>query len=657
MKKQSSRWLLAALSPVALAASIGHAQTGPLASLPDTVVTASRIPEDPSLLPIGVQVITGDQIRAAGVTNARDAIRWLGGVVGRSDTQSGREPPLDLRGFGETAASNTVILVDGVRQNEGDMNPTVLSWVPVDSIERIEIVRGSGAVLHGEGATAGVIHIITAKGLAEPGGSVSLAMGSNATRDARLSLNTSANAWRYQIHANAFDTDNHRQSFNTRERNVLGRATWSDADALLSVQVGGQSSSGNQPGGLTPADFLTRPQFAYNRNDTSRSELQNLLVSAELPVGAWRVAADINHRRADTSARVPSFFGFSSDTQTASSRGGVRAWRNYDLAGLTLRSLAGLDAETWEQTITSNFGDANVKQDSTALYVRQEAESRLAGVKGFVGVRRTVSDREALGTLLGTGGLTGGNTSWELGAAKRAGSGEFFTKTGTSFRLPNASEYTCFDGDLCQLSLLRPQTSKDFELGYRWASNADTTTNASVRYYLNELKNEIGFIKNPAELFGSNRNFDPTRRDGVEIEAKTRLSARTEAAVQYARRRAVFTSGDFRGSDIPLVARQSVTARWSYRQSDTQQWLLITHWVSSQRIGDDYANLSAQRVPSYALVNVRYNHRVAAWTFSASVNNALDRAYYSYRTNVDDSKKSVYPEAGRTFLVSAQRRF
>lgn len=200
MKKYQVRGLLAALSQAAWAFAV-PAQTASAQSLTETVVTAARIPEDATLLPLGVQVITAEQIRAAGLTTARDAIRWLGGVVSKSDTLTGREPALDLRGFGETAASNTVILVDGVRQNEGDMNPTILAWVPIESIERIEIVRGSGAVLHGEGATAGVINIITAKGLTEPGGSVSLALGSNAMRDARLSLSTSSGAWRYQVQA------------------------------------------------------------------------------------------------------------------------------------------------------------------------------------------------------------------------------------------------------------------------------------------------------------------------------------------------------------------------------------------------------------------------------------------------------------------------
>mgnify|MGYP000199181122 FL=1 len=125
------------------------AQTVSTSTNSETVITAGRIPQDPFLLPQGVTVITAQDIQTSGVTNANEAIRLLGGVIGRIDTSGGRNQTLDLRGFGETAANNVVILIDGVRQNEGDSGSANLAWIPLTSIERIEIVRGSGAALHG----------------------------------------------------------------------------------------------------------------------------------------------------------------------------------------------------------------------------------------------------------------------------------------------------------------------------------------------------------------------------------------------------------------------------------------------------------------------------------------------------------------------------
>ena len=169
----------------ALPFSFGVVWAQPATVLEEVVVTATRVPTDPRLMPQGVVVITAGEIRAAGVATANEAIRWLGGVVGRVDTTGGRDQTLDLRGFGEAAGSNLVYLVDGVRQNEGDSTGAALSWIPIDSIERIEIMRGNGSVLYGEGATGGVIHIITHKGLSDPGGSAGVTLGTHSTRDLR----------------------------------------------------------------------------------------------------------------------------------------------------------------------------------------------------------------------------------------------------------------------------------------------------------------------------------------------------------------------------------------------------------------------------------------------------------------------------------------
>ena len=91
------------------------------------VISATRMPQDPRLLPQGVQIITAKEIQESGSATANEAIRWIGGVPGRIDTAGGRDQTLDLRGFGATASSNVVILVDGVRQNEGDSSGGGLS--------------------------------------------------------------------------------------------------------------------------------------------------------------------------------------------------------------------------------------------------------------------------------------------------------------------------------------------------------------------------------------------------------------------------------------------------------------------------------------------------------------------------------------------------
>lgn len=619
--------------------------------VPEIQITSYRTPQTLELQSQAVDVITAKDIKTSGATTVRDAIRWLGGVVTRTDTSTGREPVLDLRGFGETASSNTVILVDGVRQNEGDMSGTTLSWIPVSSIERIEILRGSGAVLYGEGATAGVINIITNKSADAASHFASLTLGSFGTHDARIGINTASGPWRFQVHANSFDSDNHRQSYETKQRSALARATWSESDVTWSVQLGGQTSRNQQPGGLTPSDFETRPDFAYKTTDQNRSDMSNLLLSAELPLGAWRMAIDVNHRSSQQDADLKSS-NYVSDTKTAATRAGLRGWHEFSLGTQRHRFLIGVDTEQWSQTDANTYGGTRIEQESKAVYARHEIGFSEQGLKVFGGARRTESLRNSTGSAIGS--LDQPNTSWEIGAAKNLGfQNEIFLSAGTSFRLPNANEFSCFDGEYCPVNtanLLRAQTSRDVELGYRQNFNAGRW---SLRYYRHDLTDEIGYV--PSQF--ANINFDPTRRDGLELDVKARLGKAVDLGFQYALRHAYFRDGINAGKDIPLVPSQTLTARLAYEVSSTQQLQFSTQVVSSQRIGDDFSNASLLKIPGYGIMNLRFSQKFNAWTLAAEVRNIADRAYYNYRTRVSAASKSVYPEAGRAFYLTAQHDF
>jgi iron complex outermembrane receptor protein len=88
-----------------------------------------------------------------------------GGLQVTDVTGNGRSYRVDLRGFGETAQSNTLVLVDGRRINQADLSGTDWTLIPLDRVKRVEIIRGArGSVLYGDNASGGVINIITKEG-------------------------------------------------------------------------------------------------------------------------------------------------------------------------------------------------------------------------------------------------------------------------------------------------------------------------------------------------------------------------------------------------------------------------------------------------------------------------------------------------------------
>ena len=644
----------AALSLAALAACSSFAQNTP--ALDTVVVTATRTPQDPKSVAAGVTVIDAAAIRSIGASSVNEAIRWLAGVSGRSSTAGGSDHTLDLRGFGETAGSNLVILVDGVRQNEGDFSGSRLSWLPMDSVQRIEVLRGNAAVLYGDGATGGVINVVTSQGLDAAGARASLAVGSNSLRQARASMSGEADAWHWQVSASALDADNHRNNFDRSERSGVARLTWENEGTLLTARLGVLSSEGGLPGGLTPVEAASTPWATFKPLDRSEQDATNALLGAEFDVADWRVALDVSRRSSDVYSNFVSD-SYSSQVDITSLRQSARAWRSYKVSGLSLRTLAGMDWEKWDSTRDNkaSWGDsvAQIRQQSRAAYVRQEVAGAGGNWNAFVGVRRTLAERSAAGAQGGR--IDPDNTSWEVGSVHSlAQAGEVYWRWGTSFRLPNVDEFSCYVGyGSCSagtVSLLKPQTSRDLELGWR---RKDASGSQAVRVYRSALRNELGL---DATQF-NNINYDPTRRQGVEAEVNWKWSQDTEVGAVLNLRSARFSEGAYAGKTVPMVSGETLTLQWRHKLNERQSLSWLTQLQSSQRVAGDLTNSCADRVGGFRVSRVRYAHLVGDWEWALTVNNVFDRQYVNYRTRCNPNSRSVYPEAGRTWLMSVQRSF
>jgi len=128
------------------------------------VVTATRFPELASGASSNISVITRAEIERSPARSIPDLLKTVAGLDVRPLYGSmGIDATVDIRGTGETAGSNTLILIDGQRLNPVDMGSIKWETIPLSVIRQIEIVRGSGSVLYGDRAAAGVINIITDK--------------------------------------------------------------------------------------------------------------------------------------------------------------------------------------------------------------------------------------------------------------------------------------------------------------------------------------------------------------------------------------------------------------------------------------------------------------------------------------------------------------
>jgi len=150
------------------------------------VTSVSRKEEKKSETGAAIFVITQEDIRRSGATNIPDLLRLAPGVdVARVDANRWA---ISIRGFNDLHADKVLVLIDGRSVYTPSFSGTFwdLVDVPLEDIERIEVIRGPGGTVWGANAVNGVINIITMSAVATQGGLISAGGGSQDHADALL---------------------------------------------------------------------------------------------------------------------------------------------------------------------------------------------------------------------------------------------------------------------------------------------------------------------------------------------------------------------------------------------------------------------------------------------------------------------------------------
>ncbi len=126
------------------------------------VVSATRFETSIDTAPVNVTTITSDDITRSNSTTLSDVLKTQAGInVTNLFGISGSKAKVDMGGFGGSGGQNTLVLLNGRRLNDVDLQGANLAAIPLDSIAQIEIVHGSSTVLYGDNAVSGVINIVT----------------------------------------------------------------------------------------------------------------------------------------------------------------------------------------------------------------------------------------------------------------------------------------------------------------------------------------------------------------------------------------------------------------------------------------------------------------------------------------------------------------
>ena len=655
----------------------------------NVVVTATRFPDQYLDKPVNMTVITREQIENSGAKTVPDLLsRQSGFGIRDLFGNNASSTSVDLRGFGASADQNTLILVDGRRVSDIDLSGVQWSAIPVSAIERIEIVRGGGAVLYGEGAVAGVVNIIT-RAADRNRATLGATLGSFETREASADASYRSGVAAMSVSANKLWSNGYRANNANATGDVHANLRLRSDRGELDFKAGADNQKLRLPGARQVQPSAGRNELATDRRGTSTPLDYSTRDGAYFAAGLSRELdwGDVLAELAWREKVQKSYFDF----------GGFPDYRESDLSllGFTPRVkipftalgrdsqlIVGADLYHWDYELLRSNSPQNISRPYNAVHAKQEnaaayllASSRLrASTTLSAGWRQEqmnidasdIYDAAAPGGAFGSGAPAGSHEeseyAWELGVREEFGAGlAASAKLGRSYRFATIDEIYEFSPTFSQeFQFLRPQIARTRELGLE-----QRLTGIAWRLAVFEMDLVDEIHLDPFSTGVGNTNLPPSRRRGVELEASWQIGERFSLSGAYTYTQAKFREGAFdsgviiAGKSVPLVPRQRLNLAGTLDLGASSRFTLAGRYVGEQFMENDEANDSGVPIPAYTVIDARLSHRYKDWLFAATVNNLLSEKYFNYavRSQFVTDRYNAYPLPERSVFLSAEYRF
>jgi iron complex outermembrane receptor protein len=663
--KTSALLLVTLVSALALPPS-APAQQAEEKKLEQVVVTASRYEEPTEKIPASVAVITSEDIQATTAQTVPDVLRDKAGIEVRDILGNGRTATVGINAWGgETAGSNTLLLVDGRRVNKIDLSGIDWTQIPLDRIERIEVVRGGGAaVLYGDNAAGGVVNIITKKGAPGIHFTVGGSLGSYETHreEAGVSL---GNDWvNLAVNGSYSNSDGYRQ--NNSFRNGFGGGTLSlNPSEWVGVDMSGgiKSDRYGLPGYLLQSQLdsgVSRRDSLFPDDDATTKEYY-LQITPYLDLkegGTFRLGLLYDKSKAQSNYRG---FFFTNDN-TIDTYGVTPQYLRKDrFFGRQNTLTLGLDyyrydlsqdAESFAASFEST-DDNKFRKESLGYYADDTLELFPDLLYLSLGYRKETVDYHfnSRHTDINSGTetrLTQGEDN-DL-TAFRAGltltyqpNSKLFVSYARSFRTGLVDEYfSVFTG---VNTALQPQRSEHYELGVQHAFAPWLTVNLLL--FRVDTKDEIFYDP----LIFSNTNYPRTQREGAEVGFNAPVKEWLTLFGTYTYVNPELRRGPFDGNKIPGVATNMASGGFNLRLLENWRLDVRGRWMGEYYAISDWNN-QGDKADSWTTVDTKLTFQWKEFEAFAGVNNVFNEKYSDYVIFSNFSQElAFYPSPERNFLV------
>src|SRR6266487_6898713 len=352
---RTPHWLAGALLLALLHPPAGAQQPDsiPTDTLAPVVVTGVRLPTVRELargLAGRTASLDAQDLDARGVRTLADALEQLPGVTTSDELGATAEMDVSLRGFQVSPVigvpQGVTVYVDGVRANEPDAHEVNFDLLPLEDVERVEVVYGP-SVLLGRNALGAAVNLVTRRGADPPSRELETSAGSFGRYELKAHAGARHGVWDYYLGARYEREDGWRQETGSRIATLFGKAgllsgTW---DATLSYS--GADNKIFQAGSLPESVAAASPQVNFTRGDYWSPRAHLVVLNAQRLVGQTQFAINAFGRSLNAEQFNVNFVGQDSRQLTGTRIGGTAAQLSGELraGGRELRWLAGADAD------------------------------------------------------------------------------------------------------------------------------------------------------------------------------------------------------------------------------------------------------------------------------------------------------------------------
>ena len=642
----------------------------------DIIVTASRIHDSIHNIPANIQVISRESIREVNAFSVPQILNQLGGlnIRGNSLGQFNFGAVVDMGGYGEAANSNTLVLINGQPINPIDSSSVAWEAIPVESIERIEISKGSAGVQYGNRAVGGVINIVTNES-AENINYLKTSFGSYGTRSNNALFQNKFNDTLFKISANTSYTDGWRDNSATNAQALNARLTQFFGENNIYFDMTGSQRDSDNPGGVVGTVGQGYEKHAKFNNVGSyfKGENYRAMLGGIFNIGDHSVfESDLTYQNSRLHYKEPY----------------NQIDNKFNRWNLTFSPRLKINLESFGQLIggydfSHSYGEdsylSNAKLLDNSIYAIYRLP--LVGSLELVsGARRQIQHAVANDDPA-KGGETGRKSTqanaWDIGVNyKLSNNQKVYMKFSQAFRFPNVDEFWGYDPSTYQRifagAMLDPQLDKTFQVGTDFNVGQSKFT-ASI--YHTDTSNQIRL-----DSYTNNNINDPylVKRQGMYLSSTSLINDDLTLYTNLNIQDVSYTEGPNEGRTLPLAPKITFNSRINYKVNDFWSFGGVLNYVGNQYYAGAHDLYNArnapfgpsniqnfyQRIPAFALADVYATYSNGPWEVRASIKNITDKRYATYGgmgfvTTPDSGLWSYYyyPSDPRTLFTSVSYNF